>query len=234
MRVVDVAVPGVGVVRRLFASTRGQLPLVLVPGCGCDHHAFDALLEELSLHDVEVLVPALPGRAGIAGCVTSASSSSAYVLRLLAALGIGRAVVGGHSWGGAVAQELALDDVDGRIAGLVLLSTGARLRVAQAMLDAVEASGDLVALADWRACHRFDRLADVARIQVPTVVVVGADDVLTPPRYGQFLHERIAGSSLVLLEGAGHEAPTTHAVAVATSLLPLLRRVAGGVGSSPG
>ena len=64
------------------------------------------------------------------------------------------------------------------------------------------------------------------RVAVKTTIVVGADDVLTPPRYGRFLHERIAGSTLAVIEGAGHEAPSTHAVDVADALLPLL-----GVGS---
>jgi len=34
--------------------------------------------------------------------------------------------------------------------------------------------------------------------------VCGADDLLTPPKYAEYLHTRIAGSSLRLVDGAGH------------------------------
>ena len=47
---------------------------------------------------------------------------------LLDALGLHRAVLVGHSMGGAIAQSLALADPD-RLAALVLVGTGARLRV---------------------------------------------------------------------------------------------------------
>jgi pimeloyl-ACP methyl ester carboxylesterase len=225
-----------------------EIPLVLIPGCGRDHHDFDALIEQLPV-DVDVVVACLPGRAGIAGTPpASTSSAAAFVRAMLAELSITRAVIGGHSYGGAIALELALDAHEPRFAreagkawrghvshddglrsglcsGLCLLSTGARLRVHPAVFESVEASGDLVALADWRSCDRFDRIDTVHKIKVPTVVVVGADDVLTPPKYARFLHDQIEGSRLVVVDGAGHEAPTTHPAAVAAAFSPLLRRV---------
>lgn len=41
-------------------------------------------------------------------------------------------------------------------------------------------------------------------ITVPTLIVAGADDPSTPPARAQAIHERIAGSRLVVLEHAAH------------------------------
>jgi 3-oxoadipate enol-lactonase len=44
----------------------------------------------------------------------------------------------------------------------------------------------------------------VGSIRAPSVIVAGTDDVATPPREAEKLHERIAGSELVVLEDASH------------------------------
>ncbi|MBX3271332.1 MAG: alpha/beta hydrolase [Sandaracinaceae bacterium] len=64
--------------------------------------------------------------------------------------------------------------------------------------------------ADWIACDRFDRLGDpgaLARLGTPALVLGGAADPLTPPKY----HERLAGAlgraQLVIVPGRGHMLP---------------------------
>ncbi|BBB01710.1 putative hydrolase [Actinacidiphila reveromycinica] len=52
--------------------------------------------------------------------------------------------------------------------------------------------------------ERPDYTGTLARIAVPTLVVVGRRDVFTPVSDAEFLHERIAGSRLAVVEGAGH------------------------------
>jgi pimeloyl-ACP methyl ester carboxylesterase len=59
---------------------------------------------------------------------------------------------------------------------------------------------------DFTACDRFDIGERLKEITHPTLVLVGENDRLTPPKYSQRLAEAIAGSRLVVLPGAGHMA----------------------------
>lgn len=52
--------------------------------------------------------------------------------------------------------------------------------------------------------ERPDYTAMLAGITVPVLVVVGRDDIFTPVSDAEFLHERIPGSRLAVIEGAGH------------------------------
>jgi pimeloyl-ACP methyl ester carboxylesterase len=52
--------------------------------------------------------------------------------------------------------------------------------------------------------HRPDSTPDCATIDVPTLIVVGEEDVLTPPKEARRLHELIAGSRIEVLRHAGH------------------------------
>jgi pimeloyl-ACP methyl ester carboxylesterase len=55
-----------------------------------------------------------------------------------------------------------------------------------------------------RSLIGFDLTAELDRIDIPTVVVCGTKDVITPPANARVLHERIADSKLELLDGGGH------------------------------
>jgi 3-oxoadipate enol-lactonase len=59
--------------------------------------------------------------------------------------------------------------------------------------------GALQALAD-----RPDSTPDLADIRIPTLVLVGDADVLTPPSEAEAMHRAIAGSRLVTLPDCGH------------------------------
>ncbi len=51
---------------------------------------------------------------------------------------------------------------------------------------------------------RPDSTATLATIDVPTLVIVGDEDVPTPPKEARAMHERITGSTLEIISGAGH------------------------------
>jgi pimeloyl-ACP methyl ester carboxylesterase len=57
---------------------------------------------------------------------------------------------------------------------------------------------------DYHSCDHFDVMASLGRIGLPTLVVCGQQDRLTPPKYSQYLAKNIAGSRLAIIPGAGH------------------------------
>ena len=56
------------------------------------------------------------------------------------------------------------------------------------------------------AC-RPDRRGDLAKIAVPTLVLVGEEDVITPPTEAQALADAISGARLEVVSNSGHMAP---------------------------
>jgi len=52
--------------------------------------------------------------------------------------------------------------------------------------------------------HRPDSTALLPTIDVPTLIVCGAEDTAAPPDESRLMHDRIPGSVLEIIEGAGH------------------------------
>jgi pimeloyl-ACP methyl ester carboxylesterase len=57
------------------------------------------------------------------------------------------------------------------------------------------------------ATRRHDALDRLGRIACPTLVLVGADDMICPPRYSEQLRDAIPGAELVIVPGIGHGLP---------------------------
>ena len=209
--------------------------LVLLHGAGGNAEVWRPVCAEL--RGLDLAAPSLPGRGGSAGpAPRTAAEAADWVEKYLDAVRAHAPILVGHSYGGAVALELALR---GRAQGLVLVATGARLRVHPAVIAGAEAAAaggprlssrvafghgtpeDVVAayedaatrtppeaaLADWRACDAFDRMEGLAAIEAPALVISGADDALTPPKYHDYLADRLPRAQRESIEGAGHMLP---------------------------
>ncbi len=139
--------------RRAVADVRegDGATLVLVHGAGRDHGAWSRVLDALAGRRAAAL--SLPGRSGTAGPpLATVNEMAEWAMAFVRALEIERAVVCGHSLGGAVALEIGLlASVAARaardakspssgteIAGLALVASGARLRVHPAILEAAD------------------------------------------------------------------------------------------------
>ncbi|MBW2460241.1 MAG: alpha/beta hydrolase [Deltaproteobacteria bacterium] len=130
-----------------YRRLEGPSPtLVLLHGAGRNHLAWDEVLPKIG--GLDVVVPSLPGRCGSEGApLTSIGEAASWLRTLLWKLGLSRVVVAGHSFGGAVALEYALGEAAAGtpttqggpdLAGLVMICSGARLRVAPALLEELE------------------------------------------------------------------------------------------------
>lgn len=178
------------------------------------------------------------------------------VAEFIAALDLESPIVVGHSMGGAIVLDLALRYGD-QMGGLVLVGTGARLRVMPSLLEGLReefestvnllcryaygplaseemarlgreeilAIGPEVLLGDLLACDRFDVMDRLGEVWLPTLVICGEEDQLTPLKYSRFLGDHIQGARLITIPEAGHmvmvEKPqeTTDAIA-GFSLIP--------------
>jgi pimeloyl-ACP methyl ester carboxylesterase len=77
------------------------------------------------------------------------------------------------------------------------------------------------------ACIAHDVLQALVILQTPTLVLVGEDDILTPPRYGRALAAMLGRADLAVVPGAAHGGPFEAPKAVAERALEFLARRAG-------
>jgi len=61
-----------------------------------------------------------------------------------------------------------------------------------------------VTYGDFEACDRFDKMNEIEKIALPTLIVCGGDDRLTPVKYSQYMKEKIRVARLVIIPDAGH------------------------------
>jgi pimeloyl-ACP methyl ester carboxylesterase len=209
--------------------------VVFIHGSGWNGRMWQRQRDRLRA-SMEVVLLDLPGHGESAGdgCDSVEEYRNA-TYEAIERLDAGRCYLVGHSLGGAIAISLALSHPEA-VKGLVLIGTGARLRVLPQILEGLrEEKGktirDIVALAfaedtlpalkkhdfdetvkcrtevihkDFVACDRFDVMDSIATLAIPTLILCGTEDRLTPPKYSSYLHRAIRGSTLLLVEGAGH------------------------------
>ena len=73
------------------------------------------------------------------------------------------------------------------------------------------------------AIIRFDRRARLGQIRCPTLVIVAADDLVTPKFYSDELAGKIPGAKQVVLEYGGHFAPVVSSAAYNAAVGDFLR-----------
>lgn len=209
-------------------------PLALIHGAGGNLYHWPPGLRRLPAHDVYALD--LPGHGKSEG--PGRDSIEAYVQVVhdwAQALALPPFVIAGHSMGGAIAQTFALR-YPHMLKGMILVATGARLRVHPDILNGIRSDMNQVATLlsswaygqkatpeqkrqfirqfnsidpdvmynDWAACNVFDIRQELPEIALPTLVVAGSMDKMTPEKYGRYLTEQLPNADFALIEGGGH------------------------------
>jgi len=123
---------------RIFYTHRTASPpeaphLILVHGAGGNHQHWGSAVRNLRSANVHALDLPGHGRSSGTGHQTIGDYAT-FVVRFMDALGLQRAIIAGHSMGGATAMTTALNYPQ-RVAGLILVGTGARLRVLPKILE---------------------------------------------------------------------------------------------------
>jgi pimeloyl-ACP methyl ester carboxylesterase len=218
----------------LLSSSDQNLIVLAIHGSGGDHTAWPEALRNLP--GATVYAVDLPGHGRSSGKVhDNVEAYADFIDAFAAELNLDNVTLIGHSLGGAIGQMLAVRS-PGWLTRIILVGTGARLRVHPDILDGLlsnfEATIDIfcqfaygptasealinsgrenflntpanVIHGDLNVCNQFDIMEKVGEINIPTLVVSGTADNLTPIKYGEYLCRHIPGAKHSIIEDGGH------------------------------
>ncbi len=212
---------------------QGHPALLFIHGAGADHTLWGEQISTLS-KEFTVVALDLSGHGQSPARNYGISLYAQEARAVCAALRVPTVLVG-HSMGGAVAMTIALDPPK-NLTGLVLVGTGAKLRVHPQILELcqsdfaracdlivtwafalhapsalrsrsraqLERNGAETLWRDFASCNSFDVMDRLSELRLPTLIVCGTEDQLTPLKYSEYLQAHIAGAQLRTIEDAGH------------------------------
>ena len=209
-------------------------PLLFLNGIGADIPAAAPLLAQIGGREVWTLD--MPGVGGSPDALLpyGAPTMAAIVMEIAERFGQPKLDVAGFSWGGALAQQIAIQ-FPGRVQRLVLMATTPSVGApgigwAALLDDDMLASGlklptatplglayQTMAMAGWTSA------AMLPTLKIPTLILMGERDGVVPACHGQTIAELIDGALIEVVPGS-HLFPFTHAAATATRISSFLDR----------
>ncbi len=210
--------------------------IILIHGAGGTHMHWPYNLRRINQH--RVLAPDLPGHGKSAGLgKQSICKYAESIIAWMDSIGVKKALFGGHSMGGAIAQTIALHYPE-KVQGLILVATGPKLTVNQELLvllstpsttsaaidkvikwswppdtdqkllekvrEQMMATRSAVIYGDYLACNNFDLSGRLHQIKVPTLVIVGDQDKMTPLYLNEQLKDEIKKAEMAVIPNGGH------------------------------
>lgn len=186
---------------------------------------------------------------------SSVSEAASLLKSFIANLSIQRPLyLVGHSLGAAIALHYAryfAEDLN----GFILVGGGSKLKVLPQVLEGlakgqmndafaritfssksdpalVEAEVNVymqnspaVLYADLNACNEFNLTDELAFINLPALLIVGRDDVLTPVKYAEYLYTHLSNASLEIITAAGHFAMLENPAAVNKAIIEFIKKI---------
>jgi pimeloyl-ACP methyl ester carboxylesterase len=199
------------------ASRRG---IVFLHGAGGSHHTFRDQWAGLK-GVARLVIPDLPGHGRSGGVPPeSVDGYAAWLVEFVKEIGLDRFLLAGHSMGGAIALQAALGGPKG-LEALVLLGTGARLRISPVIFEGIgerfrEFAPELVGWMTSAASSdllREDIAKDVLSTRPATFLAdfhaCNGFDVMN-----RLDAIRVPGAVLKIIHGAGHLAMLEKAAEV--------------------
>ncbi|HSG82664.1 MAG TPA: alpha/beta fold hydrolase [Gemmatimonadota bacterium] len=209
---------------RLFYCESGMgAPLIMVHGLGASSRWWFPLFPGLTSANFRVLAPDLPGFGRSPGPALDIERGARAVVSLADQLGLGQFFLCGHSMGGTVAAQVAADH-PGRVRRLALVDsagipgTGPFVvlgRLAQpwtwcppsfysTLLGDALRAGPGTMLRGMRELRRHDIRPVLRRLRIPTLVIWGERDTLTPPEHAHMMLAELAQGRLEFVAGVRH------------------------------
>lgn len=223
-------------------------PLVLVHGLAGSTRWWARTLPDLGKQHCVHLVD-LPGFGGMRGLGRGfgLADTASWLLAWIEALGIAPVSLVGHSMGAAICIRAAAErrdavdrlvlvapiglSVDRSLLGHVfpLLVTLRRSSPRFLWLVAQDAAraGPRTLWGSARKVLAEDVREALRAVSAPTLLLFGENDSLVPPALGEVFRRAIAGSRLVVLDGAGHVPMFDRPQAFNTAVLAFLREGGG-------
>lgn len=201
--------------------------VVCIHGSGATGVVWSYQVSRLGKH-FRIIVPDLPGHGESGGTtLDSAWAYAQWLNEFVQSIHISSFYLCGHSFGGAIVQEYARC-FPHKIRGLILVCTGIRFSFSRAYAALHQDNADHDALlsilpasfrqaytflksvsnatlhADLMAAATFDSSTWIETIRIPTLIMYGENDRITPKEMPQKLAQKIPGAILQVIPTAGH------------------------------
>ncbi len=204
-----------------FFYTGNDFPIVYVHGAGLNA---DVWRNQIS--DIGGVAIDLPNHGRSCRAEIRSLDDYAYFVARFVKKKFGKAVLCGHSMGGAIVQLVCRDYSVAEAA--VLMSTGARLKVSRDIFEIFsnpELRSEIISMCfsdpavasryagifdleamhhDLLLCDRFDLLEEYRkglRFEVPALVICGTRDAMTPLKFSEFLAEKLNAELVTVNSG---------------------------------
>lgn len=197
-----------GITQHYELSGDGAKTIVFIHGIGSKLQTWETTTPQLAgfrhlVYDVRGM-----GESGHEPGPVSLSTWAADLDALMGALDIPKAIIAGHSMGGAIAQRFTID-FPHRVEGLLLFATSSRVGPALASgwlkrAEEFEAAGNGAMAATNRAVAGYRMDEGLKSVVAPTLILVGDKDPQTPPGGSVIMARCIPNAELEIYPGIGH------------------------------